>query len=197
MIAYLKGKIINKTPNQIILDVNGVGYQVYISLNTFQMVSENENFIELFIYTSVKEDSISLFGFFYETEKIVFQYLISVSGIGPKLALNILSGIGSEDFFQAVIDSNIGKLISIPGIGRKTAERIILELKDKFKTDESIKTDRTSFSDSNIRRDSVSALVSLGFQIKNVEKVINTLIAENDKLSLEEVVKLAIQRLNL
>ena len=132
MIGYLTGKIISSKPTQILLDVNGVGYEIRISINTFERISGKET-ISLFIHTNVKEDSITLFGFYSEAEKEMFELLISINGIGPKSALSLLSGISTDDLKQAIITSNVERMIAVPGIGRKTAERLILELKNKVR----------------------------------------------------------------
>jgi len=130
MIGFLTGKIISAKPTQLLLDVNGVGYSVSISINTFEKISGKDT-ASLHIYTNVKEDSISLFGFFTEAEKDMFEILISVSGVGPKSALGLLSGISVENLKHAIIEENVARIVAVPGIGRKTAERLILELKSK------------------------------------------------------------------
>ena len=130
MIGYLTGKIISSKPTQIILDVSGVGYLVNISISTFEKISDKD-IVSLFIHTSVKEDSITLFGFFTQSEKEMFELLISISGIGPKVSLGILSGISVDDLKDAIANGNVSRLIAIPGIGRKTAERVVLELRNK------------------------------------------------------------------
>src|SRR3990167_8491176 len=128
MIGFLTGNIITLKPTKLLLDVNGVGYLVNISINTFENISDKKE-ISLHIYTSVKEDSITLFGFYSETEKEMFELLISVSGIGPKLALNVLSGIQVDDLKTAIEAGNISRIVAIPGVGRKTAERVVLDRK--------------------------------------------------------------------
>ena len=128
MIGYLTGKIISRKPTRILLDVNGVGYTVNISINTFEKISDKEA-ISLFIHTSVKEDSITLFGFFTEPEKQMFELLISVTGIGPKLAQSILSGIQTDDLKDAIQRGDVSRIIAVPGIGRKTGERLNSRIK--------------------------------------------------------------------
>lgn len=130
MIGYLKGKIISAKPTQIILEVNGVGYLVNISISTFEKISD-QNEISLFIHTHVREDALSLYGFYTEAEKEMFELLISISGIGPKVALSILSGISVDELQNAIQTENVSRLVSVPGVGRKTAERVVLELKSK------------------------------------------------------------------
>jgi Holliday junction DNA helicase RuvA len=124
MIGYLTGKIISSKPTKILLDVNGVGYLVNISINTFEKIS-GKDFASLFIHTSVKEDSITLFGFSTETEKEMFELLISVNGIGPKIALSILSGIRTDDLKRAIQSSDISRIVAVPGIGKKNSAQII------------------------------------------------------------------------
>ncbi len=166
MIGFLSGNIISIKPTKIVLDVNGVGYLVNISINTFENISEKKN-ISLHIYTSVKEDSITLFGFYSETEKEMFELLISVSGIGPKLALSVLSGIQVDDLKTAIEAGDISRIVAVPGVGRKTAERVVLELRSKV--------DKISETESkgifySIKSEAVSALTTLGYNYKQAEK---------------------------
>ncbi|RMD51493.1 MAG: Holliday junction branch migration protein RuvA, partial [Ignavibacteria bacterium] len=130
MIGYLRGKIVSKKPTQIILDVNGVGYLINITTSTFETIGNKEE-ISLFTYLSVKEDSLTLYGFSSVAEKEMFQLLISISGIGPKLAQGILSGIQIDELKSAIQEGNVTRIVAIPGIGRKTAERLLVELRDK------------------------------------------------------------------
>ena len=131
MIAQLRGLLVSKEPGQIVVDVNGVGYQVFIPLSTYYQLPEIQQEVRLRVYTHVREDAIHLYGFHTLEEKMTFELLTGVSGIGPRLAANILSGIAVEEFIPAILEGDIARLKAIPGIGRKTAERIILELKDK------------------------------------------------------------------
>lgn len=191
MIGYLTGNIISSKPTQIILDVNGVGYLVNISISTFEKISEKES-VSLFIHTSVKEDSITLFGFFTQSEKEMFELLISISGIGPKVSLGILSGISVDDLKDAIANGNVSRLIAIPGIGRKTAERVVLELRNKV---DSIKSDG-SIKETSVKEEAVSALATLGYQRQIAEKVVRDLFAENPNYSLEELIRKALAGLN-
>lgn len=192
MIGYLTGKIISLKPTKILLDVNGVGYAVNISINTFENISDLTA-ISLFIYTSVKEDSITLYGFFSEPEKQMFELLISVTGIGPKLALSILSGIQTDDLKDAIQRADISRIIAVPGIGRKTGERLVLELKNKVDQvpEEGIKEFAYS-----IKNEAVSALTTLGYNSKTADKIIRDILIENANISLEEVIKKALGNLN-
>lgn len=191
MIGYLTGKIILSKPTQIILDVNGVGYSVNISINTFEKISDKET-VSLFIYTSVKEDSITLFGFFTQSEKEMFELLISISGIGPKLGLSILSGITVDDLKFAISNGNVSRLIAIPGIGRKTAERVVLELRNKV---DAIKPEGTA-KETSVKDEAVAALSTLGYQRQVSEKVVRELLSESPTLSIEELIRKALSQLN-
>ena len=191
MIGFLTGKIISTKPTQILLDVNGVGYSVNISINTFEKISEKE-IVSLFIHTSVKEDSITLFGFFSESEKAMFELLISISGIGPKLGLGILSGIAVDDLKYAISNGNVSLLIAIPGIGRKTAERVVLELRNKVDT---IRDEGTT-KETSVKDEAISALSTLGYQRQISEKVVRDLLSENPNYSLEELIRKALAELN-
>lgn len=191
MIGFLTGKIISSKPTQIILDVNGVGYLVNISITTFEKISEKQT-ASLFIHTSVKEDSITLFGFYTQSEKEMFELLISISGIGPKVSLGILSGISVDDLKDAIANGNVSRLIAIPGIGRKTAERVVLELRNKV---DAIKADG-SIKIKSAKDEAISALATLGYQRQLAEKVVRDLLSENLNYSLEELIRKALAGLN-
>ena len=132
MIAFLRGRVFNKHPNRIIIDVSGVGYEVHVPLSTYYDIGEAGSDVSLHIHTHVREDALQLFGFLTPLEQLLFQRLIGISGIGPKLAVAVLSGIGSRELVTAVQRADIGRLTRIPGVGKKTAERIVLELKEKM-----------------------------------------------------------------
>jgi Holliday junction DNA helicase RuvA len=192
MIGFLTGKIISSKPTKVVLDVNGVGYVVGISINTFEKISGKET-ASLFIHTSVKEDSISLFGFHSETEKEMFELLISVSGIGPKIALSLLSGIQTDDLKNAIQSSDISRIIAVPGIGRKTAERLVLELRTKV---DQISEDGTTAIPLGIKNEAVAALSTLGYNIKIADTVVRNILQSQPALSLEELIKKALGELN-
>ena len=168
MIALLTGKIAYKGISHVVVDAQGVGYRVFIPLTTFYALPEADQTITLHIHTSVKEDAIHLFGFYTREERELFQLMISVSGIGPKVALNILSGISSAELLQAISTGNLAKLMTIPGIGRKMAERLILELKEK--AIKKMAADATPAADGKqkqaemMREDVLSALMNLGYK---------------------------------
>lgn len=191
MIGYLKGKIISAKPTKVLIDVNGVGYLVNISISTFEKIS-GEEFISLFIYTNVKEDAITLFGFFTEVEKEMFELLISVNGIGPKIALNILSSIQYNDLKYAIETSDIARIVAVPGIGRKSAERLILELKGKLGN---ITAGAGDSIIHGFKHEAVMALSTLGYNSKIAEKVVSDLLQKAPDLSLEEIIKKALSAL--
>jgi holliday junction DNA helicase RuvA len=192
MIGHLKGKIISSKPTQILLDVNGVGYKVGISINTFEKIVDKAE-VSLFIHTHVKEDSISLYGFFTESEKEMFELLISISGIGPKIALGLLSGISVESLKEAIEEGNVSRIIAVPGIGRKTAERLVLELRSKV---EDISTGEFTKTQPSIKSEAMSALTTLGYNAKVAEKAVRDLLIENQNYSLEDLIKKALSNLN-
>lgn len=170
MIAHIRGRLIQKSPDAIIVDVNGVGYEVLIPLSTFYKLPETDETVSLKVHTNLREDAIQLFGFMTQEEKEAFQLLISVSGVGPKLARNILSGIPVEDLVAAIGSADKARLSLIPGIGGKSAERLIVELKDKVKRliVAEPKTTEEAPKDS-LSSDVVSALDNLGY--KNAQSV--------------------------
>jgi Holliday junction DNA helicase RuvA len=191
MIGFLTGKIISAKPTQLLLDVNGVGYLVNISINTFEEISGKES-VSLYIYTSVKEDSISLYGFFLESEKEMFELLISITGIGPKLAVSILSGIRVDELKHAIRSADLSRIVAVPGIGRKTAERLVLELKSKV---DKVKGDEKEIS-YNIKNEAAAALTTLGYNPKLSEKTIRDIFNSMPDISLEELIKKALSDLN-
>ncbi|PKL83705.1 MAG: Holliday junction branch migration protein RuvA [Ignavibacteriae bacterium HGW-Ignavibacteriae-3] len=194
MIGYLHGKIISKKPTKLLIDVNGVGYIVNISISTFEKISDKEE-VSLFTYLSVREAAMDLFGFYSIGEKEMFELLISVSGIGPKSAQSILSGIQIEDLKDALKGGNVSRLISIPGIGRKTAERMLIELRDKVESlAESI--DGISFGSSSVRGDAITALINLGYNQKVAERVIRSITDKSPSIAIEELIKEALVNLN-
>jgi Holliday junction DNA helicase RuvA len=192
MIGFLKGKVMSIKPTRLILNVNGVGYLVYITVNTFEKISESEE-TSLFIYTAVKEDSITLYGFYSESEKEMFELLISVNGIGPKSAQTILSGITVEDLKYAIGSGNILKITSAPGIGRKTAERLLVELKGKV---ESISMGESESDSGRIKTEAIAALTTLGYNLKTAEKTVRDILTSSNSISLEELIKRSLGELN-
>ena len=194
MIGYLHGKIISKKPTKLLVDVNGVGYLVNISISTFEKIADKE-IVSLFTYLSVRESAMDLYGFYTLAEKEMFELLISVSGIGPKSAQSILSGIQIEDLKEALRTGNISRLISIPGIGRKTAERLMVELRDKAdsvsESSEDLKGTGTT-----VRYDAITALVNLGYNQKIAERAVRSITDSNPNISIEDLIKETLVSLN-
>src|SRR5215469_13785775 len=162
MIGLLRGKLTDKRPNQVLIDVGGVGYQVQIPLSTFAELGVLHQETTLLIYTHVREDQLALYGFLTAREKQCFELLISASGVGPSLALKILSGMGVEELVPAIRKGDLARLVLIPGVGKKTAERIVLELRDKLTVLEVEDTGSTR-TRSQLESDVASALVNLGY----------------------------------
>jgi Holliday junction DNA helicase RuvA len=169
VIAHLRGKLISKHPNQAIVECAGVGYDVTITIPTYSDLAGEGNEVSLFIHTHVREDALSLFGFLRAQEKQLFEKLISVSGIGPKLAITILSGMATEQMVGAIRGNDIARLTKIPGIGKKTAERMVLELRDKL---EGFGAAPSAQAISPVEEDVISALVNLGYQRAAAERAL-------------------------
>jgi len=172
VIGYLKGTLIQKTPQQVVIDVDGVGYCVHIPLSTYFKLSEVKEPVELYIYTHLSDSALALYGFSTEEERELFTKLISISGIGPKLALNVLSGMEPDELKQAIQESNVARIARIPGIGKKTALRIAMELQEKLEKKERLLSTRGAQE----REDLISALVNLGFRRREVEGVVDEAI---------------------
>jgi Holliday junction DNA helicase RuvA len=171
MIGSLRGKLIEKRPNQLLVDVNGVGYQVQIPLSTFAGLGALHAETSLLIHTHVREDQITLYGFVTAREKQCFELLISASGVGPSLALKILSGMSIGELVPAIRKSDLAQLVKIPGVGRKTAERIVVELRDKLVVIDVPETGKPS-TRSQLEDDVASALMNLGYDTKSVERAV-------------------------
>lgn len=193
MIGYLSGKIISKKPTRIIIDVRGVGYLVNISINTFEKIADKDE-VSLYTYLAVKDDALDLYGFYSIAEKEMFELLISVSGIGPKTAQSILSGIQIEDLKEALKTGNIARIISVPGIGRKTAERMMIELRDKVESlAEGVDV---SIGSASVRGDAIAALINLGYNQKIAERAVRAVSDRNLNVSIEDLIKEALANLN-
>ena len=201
MIARITGILIYKSVSHVIVEAHGIGYRVFVPLTTFYELPETGQPVILNTYTHVKEDALQLFGFHTLEDQGIFQMLISVGGIGPKLALNILSGIPAREFIRAVTQGNLGRLVAIPGVGRKTAERMVLELKDRM-----LKIDFTPMApegapdgarSDTVKEDALSALVNLGYKQAAARKVIDQVVAgSSGDLSLHVLLKEALKRLS-
>jgi len=193
MITQLKGRMVEKSPTELVIDCNGVGYLVNISLNTFSQLNDSEN-ITLFTHLQVKEDSHTLFGFFEKTERNLFRKLISVSGIGASTARTMLSSLNPSEIQSAIISGNVSTIQSVKGIGLKTAQRVIIDLKDKV----SLSTENNQFigNINNTNQDeALSALEVLGYNKKQTSRVIETLINNSPEMSVEELIKGALNKL--
>jgi len=196
VIAQISGTLAQKVPGEIIVDVGGVGYQVLIPLNVFYQLPEIGAPVSLQIHTHVREDALQLFGFNDRAEKQLFLLLISVSGIGPKLAVNILSGIPAEELARALREGDQVRLVAIPGVGRKLAERMIVELKDKLAmlSTAGVESAKPEIG-SQVMLDAVSALVNLGYKRPEAEKTVREILKNGDR-SLENVLKDTLRRLS-
>ncbi|HTA52929.1 MAG TPA: Holliday junction branch migration protein RuvA [Candidatus Acidoferrum sp.] len=171
MIGSLRGKLIDKRPNAVLVDVGGVGYQVQIPLSTFAALGALHSEATLLIHTHVREDQFNLFGFFSAREKQCFELLISASGVGPSLALKILSGMGVEELVPAIRKGDLAQLVRIPGVGKKTAERIVVELRDKLAAVDVPEAGKPA-TRTQLESDVSSALVNLGYDERSVERAI-------------------------
>ena len=193
MITQVRGRLVEKNPTDVVVDCNGVGYLLHISLNTFSSLPESENVI-LYTHLSIREDAHTLFGFINKTEREVFKLLISVSGVGPSIARTMCSSMTSEEIQNAIATENVALIQSVKGIGAKTAQRVIVDLKDKI-----LKTfdlDEVSLSSSNTNKDeALSALEVLGFHKKQSDKVVNSVLKEHPEASVEKIIKLALKNL--
>ena len=169
MIAYLRGKLIAKTPSHIVVDVGGVGYELAVSITTYSDLPALNQELALHVYTHVREDALALFGFLQREEKQLFEKLIGVSGIGPKLAITILSGMSAESAVAAIRGNDLAALTRVPGIGRKTAERMVLELRDKL---EQFAAPASVPVSTAVEEDVISALVNLGYQRSVAERAL-------------------------
>jgi len=203
LIAQLTGKLAHKQPNSIIIDVGGVGYEVTVPLSTFYELGEPGADISLRIHTNVREDAIQLFGFRTFNEKELFLKLTSVTGIGPKLAVTMLSGLAANDLIAAIRNNDLARLTGIPGVGRKTAERLVVELREKlakmtFEAGEAepAGSQAAGISREAVRDDTVAALLALGYPKAVAEKAVERALAEAGEGSIEAVLKRALRRMS-
>lgn len=197
MIAHIRGRLLEKHPNRVIVDVNGVGYDVHVPLSTFYEMAEPGEEIALRIHTHVREDALLLYGFATPLELQIFERLISVSGIGPKLALAVLSGIEPNELVSAIRTANVARLTGIPGIGKKIAERIGLELKDKMASfvAAEMAASHTTAAGETLRDDVLSALMNLGYHRPLAERAVDSAIKKSSGSSFESVLKDALREL--
>lgn len=197
MIGYLQGHLLRTTPERLLLDVQGVGYEVHIPLSTFYEIERRApgERVALFIHTQVREDDISLFGFWTEREKLLFERLIGVSGIGARLARVVLSGMAPDDLLAAIASGDIGRLSTIPGVGKKTAERMVLELKDKMR-ELAAELPETPAAAVPADQDVVSALVNLGYKSSQAERAVAEVRRERPDVAFNDLLRASLNRLS-
>lgn len=204
MIAHLSGTLLSKQATSVILDVGGVGYEVSIPLSTFYELEDPGSIIQLRIYTHVREDALQLYGFKTARERELFLRLISVSGIGPKLGITLLSGMSADEMIASIRTNNLAKLTLIPGVGRKTAERLVVELRDKVASLSSAELEEELGAKSDtaapptedsVRADALSALLNLGYQRSAAEKAVTGALSEGGDVSVESILRLSLRKL--
>jgi Holliday junction DNA helicase RuvA len=191
MIAQVRGRLIQKGPGSVVVEANGLGYQVFVSLTTFYELPELEQSVILHTHTHVREDALQLFGFSTPLEKELFQILIGVTGIGPKLALNILSGIRPEELLQSLDQRDMNRLQAVPGIGRKMAERMVVDLQEKARKMESrwaLPPQEKPLLE-GVAEDVISALLNLGYKKVQAEKAVEIVFRQDPDLNLEKALK--------
>ena len=193
MITHIKGRLVEKSPTELVIDCNGIGYLVNISLNTFSLLSDSEA-ISLYTHLQVKEDSHTLFGFFDKSERNLFRKLISVSGIGASTARTMLSSLNPQEIQRAILTENVSTIQSVKGIGLKTAQRVIIELKDKVNLADSSGEISISSLNQN-REEALSALEVLGYNRKLTSKVVDELINNDPEISVEKIIKNSLNKL--
>ena len=192
MFSYIKGKLEVKTTGYVVIDINGLGYKIFMSDTAINKIGDIGEVVKVHTYVKVREDDISIYGFNTNEELRMFELLLSVSWIGAKSAITILSNISPSSFALAVITNNVGEIKKLPGIGPKTAQRIILELKDKLKTEESIESDNTielknAITEDNKVQEAISALQVLGYSQREIETAMKNV--DKDNLSVEDIIR--------
>ena len=203
MIAHLNGRLLSKEPNSVIVDVSGVGYEVNIPLSTFYELENEGSNVQLRIYTHVKEDALQLYGFRTERERKLFVNFISVSGIGPKLGIALLSGMSADELINSIKTNNLARLTLIPGVGRKTAERLIVDLREKMtamvasqaEEDTGTKSADIPSSEDDVRSQALSGLLNLGYQKSAAEKAIDSVLSEDGEITVESVLRRGLRKL--
>lgn len=196
MIAQVRGRLLRKGPQEAVVEVGGVGYRVTIPLSTFYRIGEPGDEITLLTHTHVREDALALFGFLTATEQALFERLIDVSGVGPRLAVSILSGIEAPELVAALRASDVARLTRIPGVGRKTAERLVLELKDKVQDLAAAAEAGPSAPPSTAREDLVSALVHLGYSRPEAERGVDRALKEDGEGRFEDLLRRSLRALS-
>lgn len=197
MIGQLRGRLAEKRPNQVLVDVGGVGYVVLVPLSTFAALGDLHTEVTLLIHTHVREDALSLYGFVSSREKHLFELLISASGVGPSLALKILSGMSVDELVPAIRGNDLARLTKIPGVGRKTGERMVVELKDKLEAVVVMEAERPAASSpAGVEADVVSALINLGYEARVAEKAVEEARKESGAANFEKLLRAALQALS-
>lgn len=195
MIDQIKGKLIKKKPTYIVVETHGIGFKISIPLSSYKSIGNPEEEIHILTYLHVREDNLQLYGFATEDERQLFQLLISVSGIGPRVAQGILSGISTSDFRQAIMRQDLTALTMAPGVGKKTAERLILELREKI-GDETLKVKEVPSSlSAAMGEEAILALVSLGYRRQQAQRAVQRVFQDHRDLTIEEVLRLALQEM--
>jgi len=197
MIAQLRGRLVSKSPGEVVLEVGGVGYRVAIPVSTFYRLRETGSEASLLTYTHVREDTLALFGFFTKEEQLLFELLIGVAGVGPRLAINVLSGIEAPELVQALRAGDIARLTRIPGVGKKTAERLVVELRDKahklpLTTDAAAGAQPGATS----RDDLVSALANLGYSRPEADRAVERALKEDGAGRFEDLLRRSLRALS-
>jgi holliday junction DNA helicase RuvA len=204
MIAHLNGTLLSKEPNSVIVDVSGVGYEVTIPLSTFYELANEGSDVQLRIYTHVKEDALQLYGFKTERERKLFVNFISVSGIGPKIGIALLSGMSADELINSIKTNSLARLTLIPGVGRKTAERLIVDLREKMTALAASQVETTSglepaasgaSPEDSVRSDALSALLNLGYQRSSAEKAIDAVLNDGGEMTVESVLRRGLRKL--
>jgi holliday junction DNA helicase RuvA len=192
MIGLLRGRLLEKRPNQVILDVGGVGYLVAVPLSTFAALGELHAEVTLLIHTHVREDALALYGFLSQREKYLFELLLGASGVGPSLALKILSGMNVEELVPAIRTGDLARLTKIPGVGRKTAERMVVELKDKLESIAVEAEKPAPASPAGVESDVKSALINLGYDERTAESAVTEARREAGAVNFEKLLRVAL-----
>ena len=193
MITHIKGRLVEKSPTSVVIECNGIGYMINISLNTFSQIPDNEN-LKLFTHLQVKEDSHTLYGFFSIKERQIFRLLISVNGIGPSIARTMLSSISPDQIIDAISRENVSLIQSVKGIGSKTAQRVIIDLHDKILKVYELDEGFTSSNNTN-KEEALSALEVLGINKKSSERLVDQIILDNPDVSVEDIIKSTLKNL--
>lgn len=195
MIGQLRGRLADKRPNQILVDVGGVGYLVSVPLSTYAGLGELHTEVTLLIHSHIREDQFALYGFLSSREKHLFEMLLSASGVGPSLALKILSGMSAEELIPAIRGNDLVRLTKIPGVGRKTAERMVVELKDKLESMAVLEQKPSATSPAGVEADVLSALINLGYDGRTAENVVGEGKREAGTSNFEKLLKASLQSL--